>query len=93
MGEFIKKNKKTCIVFVVALVIVIASAVVGKIMTSDSTDEDQASSVSTINVSGAEYDTYGAGEIQSADDASAVSDTASDAVSSAASDAATSAAE
>lgn len=84
-----------------ALVIVIASAIVGKIMTSDSTDDDQASSVSTINVSGAEYDTYGAGEIQSADDASAVSDTASDAVSSAASsavsgtasDAATSAAE
>lgn len=90
MKEFIIKNKKSVIVFLCAIVLIIVCSIVGSIVTSGDTETgiSPRGDSSTGDVSAISYETYGADDISSVADGteSAVSD-ASGAVSAAESDA------
>lgn len=70
MKEFIIKNKKTVIVFLCAVVVIIVCGIIGKAVTKDDTDNSISprGNSSTGDVSAVSYETYDAADISSVSD-------------------------
>ncbi len=64
MKEFLKNNKKSAIIFACSVVVIIACAIVGSIVSEDTDEISLTEKKSAENVSAQSYITYNAGDLE-----------------------------